>query len=478
MITLYEYINDICNICEKSNVTSDAAIYYKIGKYRWNWGANKSRHEALMKKYNISKSDPRPGLIRYAKDTSAPILPDKDEVIHRKDWDLDSLNGETELQLLHPDYWTLAQFEYKDFKRKRDILTIFECSNVKPYSYKSSFRKVWQKYALWTDFACMSNPGVIPMEYSHFFPTRFDEWDHFAENDDIADKYVKVNMARFLHYVKKMGYKHVLVVMQHPHTQKLFDELLKLGTDGAKDWLHIVTDSHFHSENRRKNLHKFNGSEGLLISRTMNLPYTFKSFERELMKHLDAEGKDKLKEFQKLAWDGDEHIKGSAAKDKLDEWLKENGYEEIDYMRPAGSSFKRLGEDDVDSKLVTSYKKWIEEKFLPEYENDIDKKDFKKKESWYQSYAEDKTGLAFTTLDLLLKYNKDKMLNDPDTQYWSMKKAIKEIANSHHLDNWKGYCWWSEDVLKDAGVKKKDLLDCLNGNGLIQTELKQQDVEF
>lgn len=478
MITLYEYINDICNICEKSNVTSDNAIYYKIGKYRFNWGANKHRHETLMKKYNISASDPRAGLIRYAKDTSAKLLKDKDEVIHRDKWDLDGLNGETEFQLLHPDYWTLEQFILKDFKRKRDILTIFECSNIKPYSYKSLFRNTWQKYSLWTDFACMSNPGVIPMEYSHFYPFRYDEWDHFAENDDIADKYCKVNACRFLHYVKEMGYKHVIIVMQHPHTQKLFDDIYKNGTDGAKNWLHIVTDSHFHSENKRKNLSKFNGSNGLLISRTMGLPYTFKCFERELMKHLDAEGKDKLKEFQKLAWDGDEHIKDKSTKDKLDEWLKENGYEKIDYMRPAGSSFKRLGEDDVNSKLVGTYKKWVEEEFLPGYEEDIEKKDFKRKGDWYKSYAEDTPGLAFTTLDLLLKYNKDKALDDPDTQYWSMKKAIKEVASKHGLDNWKEYCWWSEDVLKKAGVKKKDLLDHLNSEGLIQTDLKQQEVDI
>jgi hypothetical protein len=210
----------------------------------------------------------------------------------------------------------------------------------------------------------------------------------------------------------------------------------------------------------------------------MSQPYTFKCFERELAKHLNAEDKKKLDEFKKLAWDGDEHAKSASQKEELNKWLKENGYEEIDYMRPAGSSFKRLGEDDVDASLVSSYKKWIENTFLPEYENDIEKKDFKEKESWYQSYTEDKTGLAFTTLDLLLKYNKDKEFADPDTQYWSMKKAIKEIASSHHLDNWKEYCWWSEDVLKDAGIKKKDLLDHLDDIGLIQIELKQQETEF
>ena len=475
MITLYEYLD---MITEASNPTSDNAIYYKIGKYRFNWGGNKNRKETLIKKYNISKTDPRPGLIRYAKDTSAKILPDKDEVIHRDKWDLDGLNGETEFQLLHPDYWTLEQFILKDFKRKHDILTIFECSNIKPYSYKSLFRTTWQKYALWTDFACMSNPGVIPMEYSHFYQFRYDEWDHFAENDDIADKYCLVNAARFIHYIKELGYKHVLIVMQHPHTQKLFDQLYNDNVENAKSWLHIVTDSHFHSENKRKNLSKFNGSNGLLISRTMGLPYTFKSFERELAKHLNAEDKEKFEEFKKLAWDGDEHIKDKAAKDELDKWLKENGYEKIDYMKPAGSSFKKLGEDDVDSKLVNTYKKFIEDKFLPEYEKDIDKKDFKQKGDWYRSFTDDKSGLCFTTLDVLLKYNKGKALNDPDTQYWSMKKAIKEVAKEHDLDSFKEYCWWSEKVLKEVGVKKDELIDHLDDIGLIQSKLKQQDVDF
>ena len=477
MNTLYEYLD---MITESANPTSDNAIYYKIGKYRFNWGGNKNRRDTLIKKYNISKSDPRPGLIRFAKDTSAKILPDKDEVIHRDKWDLDGLNGETEFQLLHPDYWTLEQFILKDFKRKRDVLTIFECSNIKPYSYKSLFRTTWQKYALWTDFACMSNPGVIPMEYSHFYPFRYDEWDHFAENDDIAEKYCLVNAARFIHYVKKLGYKHVLVVMQHPHTQKLFDQIYKDNIDGAKNWLHIVTDSQFHSTNKKKNLSKFNGSNGLLISRTMGLPYTFKAFEHELAKHLSAEDSKKFDEFKKLAWEGDEHAKSHSQKEELDKWLKDNGYEEIDYERPAGASFKKLGEDDTDSKLVNSYKKWLENKFFPEYaseEKDYEN-EFKEKNTWYRLFNDKTLGLCFTVLDLLLKYYDGKVLEDPDTQYWSMKKALSEFTQKYDLKNWKGYCWWSEKILKQAGVKEKDLKEALDNLGIIQLELKQQDVDL
>ena len=147
-------------------------------------------------------------------------------------------------------------------------------------------------------------------------------------------------------------------------------------------------------------------------------------------------------------------------------------------MKPAGSSFKKLGEDDVDSKLVNTYKKFIEDKFLPEYEKDIDTKDFKQKGDWYRSFTDDKSGLCFTTLDVLLKYNKGKALNDPDTQYWSMKKAIKEVAKEHDLDSFKEYCWWSEKVLKEVGVKKDELIDHLDDIGLIQSKLKQQDVDF
>ena len=128
-------IYDVEQISESSDSpTSDNAIYYKIGLHKWLWAKHfKSRFETINRKYNISGSNKRAGIIRYAKDVCTKILPDAQEIIHRDKWDLDGLIGETEYQLMHPHYWTLTSWILKSLKRKRDVLTIFECSNSKPY---------------------------------------------------------------------------------------------------------------------------------------------------------------------------------------------------------------------------------------------------------------------------------------------------------------------------------------------------------
>lgn len=183
---------------------SDDAILYRVGMHKYKW--SKPRQESWNKKYNISKNDPRKGIIRMAKDLLVKPLKSEQEVISRKDWDLDGLIGESEKQLLHPDYWTMQQYIYDVHKKKHDVLVVFECSNAKPYSKQSVAKNnFFEKYDYFCDFACISNPGVIPLEYSHFYPYRYDEWDHYAEEEDIADKYVKVNIARIIHYVEKNG---------------------------------------------------------------------------------------------------------------------------------------------------------------------------------------------------------------------------------------------------------------------------------
>ena len=96
MINLYQYK------FESSNPTSDEAILYKIGKYKFNSRRNSLSDETL-KKYDINKDNPRSGIIRWMKDVTAKLLPDNEEIIHRKHWDLDSLIGETEKQLMHLD---------------------------------------------------------------------------------------------------------------------------------------------------------------------------------------------------------------------------------------------------------------------------------------------------------------------------------------------------------------------------------------
>lgn len=453
MKKLYDYI------IESSNPVSDEAILYKIGKYKFN--ANQtirsSGSNALqnaIKKYNIDKDNPRAGLIRWAKSVTPRLLPDNEEIIHRKYWSLDTLNGETEKQLIHLDYWTIGQYILQNHKRKHDILTVFECSTSKPYASNKIIKANYlEKYGAFTDFACMSNPGLIPLEYSQFYPYRFDEWDHGAESKDIANKYRIVNKYRFVNYIKKLGYKHVIVLMQNPYTQLCIDDAYDENIGDCKDWLHIVTDKQFWKTSKSKYLQKFDNNMGLLIQRLLTQPYTRESYRRNLKKCLNG---DDVKKFEKLV----DLIKNEKP-DKIKEYNKELGWEPIDYLHGiSGVKFKRLTQDTAVTKSkVDDYKSFIEKEL-----EDIKSFD-EKPEKYYEN------SIYNTALDWLLKYFDGKPIKDPDTEYWNMRAALDDVNS---LGNFGDYCYYIKDVCDKHNIKIKHLEEEADKLKLIQLKLKQK----
>lgn len=435
---------------------TDNTIYYKIGLNKFNWLTGERKNSAISK-YNIRGDHYRQGIISFAKDVMVPILPDNEEIIHRDKWDLPGLIGETEKQLMHPDYWTMTEYILSKHKRKRDILTLFECSNSKPYSSNRAIRKNFlEKYGVFTDFASISNPGIIPMEFSHFYPYRYDEWDHFAEKEDIADKYVKVNASRFLHYVKTMGYKHVFVIMQHPAPQKALKWLYDNDIQGCRKWLTLVIDGQFRDKVEAKYKRKF-GNMGLVITRMINFPEIREHYELLMKKELSEEDKKKLEELQEI----NKNYKGSTKRDKIEEFNKKYGYDGIDNTKGTKDSFKRLTEEDTDAEMVSKYSKFVKS-FNDQLSDRIkalgDTKDYHKNR------------IYFTVLDLLLDYHKDAdIIDDPDTRYWSMKAAINKLNNPDLVNIWE-YMYYYKSSLKELGIKEEDLIKNSDKLGVTQTK--------
>lgn len=435
---------------------SDNTIYYKIGLNKFNWLTG-SRKDKAISDYNIRGDHFRQGIISYAKNVMVPILPDNEEIIHRDKWDLPGLIGETEKQLMHPDYWTMTEYILSKHKKKHDILTLFECSNSKPYSSNRSIRKNFlEKYGVFTDFASISNPGIIPMEYSHFYPYRYDEWDHFAEKEDIANKYVKVNASRFLHYVKTLGYKHVFVIMQHPAPQTALKWLHDNDIEGCSKWLTLVIDGQFRTNIESKYQRKF-GNKGLVITRMINFPEIREHYETLLKKELNEKDKEKLEELQDIL----KNYKGNTKKEKIKEFNEKNGYEGIDNTKGTSDTFKNLSEDDTDSKMVSEYSKYVK-KFNDELPERI--KSLGKSKDYHDNR------IYFTVLDLLLDYHKDQdIIDDPDTRYWSMKAAIEKLNNSDLINVWE-YMYYYKSSLKELGIKEEDLIKESDKLGITQTD--------
>ena len=449
MFDLSEYLwghtERLADLNESSDSpTSDNSIYYKIGLHKWHWAEHfKSRFNAINRKYNIHGSHKRAGIIAYAKDVCTKILPSSQEIISRDKWDLDGLIGETEYQLMHPHYWTLTSWILKTHKRKRDVLTIFECSNSKPYVVSRIREKVFlNKYRAFSDMACISNPGIIPLEHSQYYPYRYDEWDHFAEKPDIAKKYTWVCAARFLAYVKKLGYKHVVVMMQTPYTLEWAQMLHDNNIEGCKDWLHIVNDPAFDKKILAKYKSKYNNAAGLTHMRMLQFPETIDRYRMLLKQSLDADGKKEFEELMKIL----KIDSKTEREEKLAEFNKEHDVEPYEPEKGTSDTFGLLDADKATTqakvKEYESYVKKCLEKLPDAYE------EAKEEKKWH------KHRVVFTVLDLLMDKNDDKLIDDPDTEYWNMWKAVHNLCdNNKEIERLNSYCYCYKPLMDDLDKK-------------------------
>lgn len=458
MIDLLQYITrrTLGPIMEsKASPTSDNAIYFKIGehKYKWKIKLAPEKKQSLDRKYDIS-SNYRQGIIRLAKDTSIPILPDKDEVIHRKDWDLDGLIGETEYQLMHPHYWTLNEWILKTHKKKHDVLTIFECSNSKPYSkqkVRETFYMNW--YRAFSDMACISNPGVVPMEYSHFYPYRYDEWNHFAEKPDIAQKYTWVCAARFITFVKKMGYKDVVVVFQSRRPQEWAEWMYKENIENCQSWLHIVNDERHYKDFLERASRKFK-THALAIQRLGSMPFFVDRYAKLLKDCLNAEDKKEFDRVQKIK----NMDRGKERDEALAQFNKDHDIHPYDIKHGTSDNPPLMTPDSATTKeKVAKYKKYVEEQL-----DGI--------EDRYEEAKEDKTWhkhrVVFTPLDFLQDINDRKLIDDPDTEYWNMYKAVEEAIKDKKIHQLNSYCYAYEGLVSDLGLE--DVKKYCNKLGITQ----------
>ncbi len=127
------------------------------------------------------------------------------------------LNGVGKEFVTHPFFNVWQDFFARFYKKPEDkeIALFIPCSKRKPY-FKSRTHKAirraitgfpWYKKV---HLIVISNPGVIPVEYSGKYPFDSYNWDERLETPEIMDYYIKINTQRIKDYLRGNHYKKVL----------------------------------------------------------------------------------------------------------------------------------------------------------------------------------------------------------------------------------------------------------------------------
>lgn len=292
---------------EEGGPKTDDAVYYVLGKHIWDYLTHfkkdkkeKKAQDNYRKKYGIDDDNPRAGLIKFAKHELYPIEDDKDEIIHRKRWDLKGISGETKKQIDHPHFEEMRKWFFDNYKPKHDLLVIFPCANKKPYFENHLYKWFIERYKDAVDFAYVSNPGIIPNEYANHYPYRYYEWeerheDHKPNSDEqgpLMDYYDAVLQERFVAWVKHFKYKKVFICCPNPYVENFAVDAKEENDGGIANKIVILTDKAFTNEMMKKYDRTYHGNVGMLYTRMLNL-YEFKErFKRAVFKELSEKDKD------------------------------------------------------------------------------------------------------------------------------------------------------------------------------------------
>lgn len=415
MINLYKYIFE-------SGGISDDQILYTLGVHQLN-SMPAPQGFKIAKKYKISKSNPKPGVIKYMKANHDPIMHDSEEFIHRKDWDLDGLVGQTEAQLMDKSYYIGTNAALKKFKPKHDILTVMQCSSAKPYSrnrvYTSQFVKPYHDYS---DFACISNPGIIDFRASGYYPFRYDEWslpDEDSVNDavGISDKVDLVNMCRLLRYKEKCGYKHIIAYMPNPDEQILFDRIVKNNIAGGKDWCHIVITKQLRKKIYEKPSNRSLVKNNLMKTRMASQPETYEAYYKILRQCVAESDRKDLGEIWKEKKSHYSSLKESESSQK---------YQVMD----------SLSYDDMISK----FKNYVKTNKLDSDSGSSQKGQYYKKYYW-------------SALDIMMIGLDGNLVKDIDKNYWDIRDRLDKDKD---WDNFGDFLYIYKPFLGKAGINPKD----------------------
>lgn len=129
----------------------------------------------------------------------------------------DRLIGVGHDYLVHPYFNVWQDYFIRFYKRPVDksIALFLPCSKRKPY-YKSRTHKTIRRMITGFPFykkihiIVISNPGVIPVEFSGKYPFNSYDWDEKNETKKIKEEYLKVTEERVINYLRAHEYEHYL----------------------------------------------------------------------------------------------------------------------------------------------------------------------------------------------------------------------------------------------------------------------------
>jgi len=252
---------------------TDDEVYYFLGKRKIE-SITKSNTAVPYEKIKLWRTydiNNREFVINLAKQHLKPILPAEQEIIPRKEWDLEGLYGATEKQLLHPHFDRMIEHFARFYTPRHNIAVISLCASTKPYRENPYINWYWEKSKDFADYFIISNPGMIPIEYDNYYPYRYYGWPEYEETPEIKELYLNTIKKRLEIWFNLFygEYTNIISIIRPGESS---DAFYQSNLSSANK--HFLFEQSYIDEMNKTYLDRFNGNTGLMKSRLLWLKPT------------------------------------------------------------------------------------------------------------------------------------------------------------------------------------------------------------
>lgn len=138
---------------------------------------------------------------------STPLFDKKDYI---------GINGVGIQQLTHPHFEEWFKYIITVYEPPHSKICIFmPCSAIKPY-YRSPIHKVINKaIAQYEDHIhkiVISNAGIIPYEFSGYYPFESYDWNPLYETEEIKNRYIELTTNRLISFFNRHSSKYITFI--------------------------------------------------------------------------------------------------------------------------------------------------------------------------------------------------------------------------------------------------------------------------
>lgn len=138
---------------------------------------------------------------------STPLFDKKDYI---------GINGVGIQQLLHPHFEEWFKYIVTVYEPPHSKICIFmPCSAIKPYNRSPIHKIINKALAQYEDHIhkiVISNAGIIPYEFSGYYPFESYDWNPLYETEEIKNRYIELTVNRLVSFFNKHSTKYITFI--------------------------------------------------------------------------------------------------------------------------------------------------------------------------------------------------------------------------------------------------------------------------